>query len=85
MKYQIIRDEPARDAIGNHNYRIYREGRFVASYWHDFRGDEHGIEFANGTSDPWPVGRMIDFIVGGGPQPLVLSARAVAYLDQKLG
>jgi hypothetical protein len=26
---------------------------------------------------------MVDFIEGGGPQPLVLSARAVAYLESR--
>jgi hypothetical protein len=56
----------------------------VARYWHDFRGDEHGIEFLDGRSEEWPVGRMVDFVTGGGPEPLGLSDAAVAYLIQKL-
>ncbi|MBB6583782.1 hypothetical protein HXP36_18795 [Ralstonia solanacearum] len=50
----------------------------------DYRGDEHGIEFLDGTRESWRVGRMVDFIEGGGPTPLVLSAGALAYLAAKL-
>ena len=55
----------------------------IAHYWHDYRGDEHGIEFIDGTKESWPVGRMIDFVEGGGPKPLTLSERAVEYLKQR--
>ncbi|MGH8618373.1 MAG: hypothetical protein ACREUW_11845 [Burkholderiales bacterium] len=84
MAYEIRHDESKRESFAEYKYRIYRNGRLVARYWHDHRGDEHGIEFTNGASQPSPVGRMTDFIEGGGPQPLVLSKRAVAYLDGKL-
>jgi hypothetical protein len=30
------------------------------------------------------VGSTVDFITGGGPQPLGLSEKAIAYLDQRL-
>ena len=60
------------------------DGLPVATYWHDHRGDDHGLEFANGTTDRWPVGRMTDFLAGGGPQPLRLTEAAVAYLTDKL-
>ena len=36
--------------------------------------------FNDGRSEGWPVGRMIEFIEGGGPEPLRLSERAQAYL-----
>ncbi|WP_250626078.1 hypothetical protein [Pinirhizobacter soli] len=78
-----IEQDPARDSLGNYRYRIYKDGALVARYWHDFRGDEHGIEFVTGKSDSWPVGRMTDFLEGGGPEPLTLSERAVAYMDQR--
>jgi hypothetical protein len=65
-------------------YRIYEGERLIARYWHDHRGDEHGIEFVNGKKEDWPVGRMIEFLEGGGPQPLALSNRAVSYLKGKI-
>jgi hypothetical protein len=82
MSYKI-EQESGRDSSGNYKYRIFRDGRLFAQYWHDFRGDEHGIDFVNGVSEGWPVGRMVDFLEGGGPKPLVISARGIAYLDQK--
>jgi hypothetical protein len=85
MSFKIKQAKPEREASGNYRYIIFQDGHLVAHYWHDFRGDEHGIEFLSGKSEDWPVGRMIDFIEGGGPQPLTLSSAAVAYLQQKLG
>ena len=79
-----IQQDSVRDALGKYNYRIYSGTRLVARYWHDARGDEHGIDFLNGTKESWPAGKMIDFIEGGGPQPLRLSAEAVAYLKEQL-
>ncbi len=84
MSYQIKHADTKREGFGPYRYCIYEDGRLVARYWHDFRGDDHGIDFLDGTSEPSPVGRMVDFIEGGGPQPLVLSSRAVAYLRQRL-
>ena len=83
MSYKIEQDDSKRESFAEYKYRIYRDGRLIAHYWHDHRGDEHGIEFVSGAKEPWPVGRMTDFIEGGGPKPLVLSQRAVAYLDGK--
>lgn len=77
-----IQQDSKRNSIGNYTYRIYEDGRLIAHYWHDFRGDDHGIEFIDGTKKPWPVGRVTDFIQGGGGKPLVLSERAIAYLGQ---
>lgn len=82
MAYRVEQD-PNRDSSGNYRYRIYKDEALVARYWHDFRGDEHGIEFVNGISDPGPVGRMTDFLEGGGPQPLALSERGLAYMDKR--
>ncbi|HKR75603.1 MAG TPA: hypothetical protein VJR95_03005 [Rhodanobacter sp.] len=82
MAYRI-EPESGRDKFGNYRFRIYRGEKLVAYYWHDYRGDEHGIDFVSGKSAQWPVGRMTDFVEGGGPEPLVLSARGVAYMDEK--
>jgi hypothetical protein len=83
VAYRIEQDDSKRDSAGRYKYRIYRDGRLIAHYWHDFRGDEHGIEFVNGIRESSPVGRLTDFMEGGGPQPLTLTERAVAYLDQR--
>jgi hypothetical protein len=84
MSFRIEWAEPRRDSSGNYIYCIFEDSRLIAHYWHDFRGDEHGIDFIDGTGEIWPVGRMIEFIEGGGPEPLALSTRAVAYIKQKL-
>ena len=82
MSYRIIQLDKPRESFGNYEYSIFNGDRLVAKYWHDYRGDEHGIEFTNGPRKSWPVGRMIDFIEGGGPKPLSLSVKAIAYLDE---
>lgn len=72
-----------RGQFGEHKYRIYKDGHLVAMYWHDHHGDDHGIEFTDGTKYEWPVGRVTDFLEGGGPQSLALSDGAIAYLEAK--
>jgi hypothetical protein len=84
MAYRVKQVDTKRESFGEYRYRIYKDGRLIANYWHDYRGDEHGIEFVNGTQELWPVGRVVDFLEGGGPKPLLLSARAIAYIEQKL-
>lgn len=78
-----IEQEAGRESLGHYRYRIYKDGTLVAYYWHDYRGGEHGIDFVSGLSEPWPAGRMTDFLQGGGPEPLRLSERGVAYIDQR--
>ena len=63
---------------------IINNDRLVAHYWHDYCGDGHGIEFLGGTAEDWRVSRMVEFIPGDGPQPLGLSERAIAYLNDNL-
>ena len=84
MTYRIEQDDSKRDSFGEYKYRIYNDLALIAHYWHDYRGDEHGIDFIDGFSEGWPVGRMIDFVEGGGPEPLVLSKRAIKYIQSKL-
>lgn len=83
MGYRIERDSPSCDASGNYSYRIYEDDSLIAFYWHDFRGDAHGIKYLDGTTDYCPVGLMIDFVHGGGPKPLTLSEQALVHLRQK--
>ena len=84
MSFTIEHDKNPRKSFGEYQYRIFQGGKLVAHYWHDHRGDEHGIDFVGGKIELWPVGKMIEFLEGGGPKPLVLSAKAVAYLNSKL-
>ena len=83
MSFSIELEVSARQSFSDYRYHIYDGDRLFAHYWHDYRGDEHGIEFSDGVRESWPVGRMVDFIEGGGPTPLVLSARALVYLAAK--
>lgn len=78
--YTIKQVEKDSEPAGNYNYEIYLGSALIARYWHDFRGDDHGIEFVNGQSDNWPVGRMIEFIEG---KPVKLSSAAINYLKEK--
>lgn len=84
MTYRVERDNSPRESFGDYKYRIYRDGDLIAHYWHDYRGDEHGIDFVDGRSETWPVGRMIEFLEGGGSRPTALSRRAEAYLQERL-
>ena len=84
MGFTIEYSKEKLKALGNcATYLIYEDGRVIARYWHDHRGDDHGIDFLNGDKEDWPVGRRADFLKGGGPEPLVLSDQAVAYLKKK--
>ena len=83
-EFRVQHDDLPRAGFDNYRYRIYQGQRVVARYWHDYRGDEHGIEFMDGRKDSWPVGRMIEFLEGGGPQALRLSQRAIEYLSAKV-
>jgi hypothetical protein len=84
VNLRIEQEKTQRPLPGEYRYRIYNGEQLVARYWHDHRGDEHGIEFINGKKEGWPIGRMVDFLEGGGPQPLVLSNRAVSYIRGQL-
>ena len=84
MIYRIEQDDSTkRESFSEYTYRIYGDDRLIARYSHDHRGDDHGIEFLTGTAGDWPFPRMTDFIEGGGPEPLRLSDRAVAYLNSR--
>jgi hypothetical protein len=84
VSYKIEQIHSSRQSFNEYRYNIYDDGRLIARYWHDYRGDDHGIDFINGSSEFLPVGRMVEFVEGGGPQPLILTERAVSYIKQKL-
>lgn len=72
-----------RASFGPYEYDVLRDGEVIARYWHDYRGDEHGIRFVDGAPFDGPVGRMTDFLQGGGREPLTLSPAAIAWLAKR--
>ncbi|MCE8025491.1 hypothetical protein [Billgrantia aerodenitrificans] len=85
MAYQIGSNDSPRESFGEYKYRIYRDEVLAARHGHDCCSDEHGVDFITGKSETWPVGRMVDLLVGwGGSKPLILSRRAVAYMRKRL-
>lgn len=72
-----------RDPFGAYEYDILDGAVVIACYWHDYRGEDHGIRFADGSDEVLP-GRRSDFVQGGGPKTLTLSAVAVKWLDERL-
>jgi len=84
MAYFSIEPEGGkREDFEAYRYRILRDGEPVAKYWIDFRGDDHGIEFIDGSSFGWPVGSVLEFVQGGGSSPIRLTPEAVAFLEEK--
>ena len=83
MTYSVRHKDEPRDGFGPYRYEILDGDRLIATYSHDYRGDDHWIEFENGPTDQWPVGKMTDVLKGGGPQPLTLSAAAIKYIKDK--
>lgn len=84
MRFSVRQIPRDGKPFGEYEYEIFDGTQVVARYWHDFRGDEHGIEFADGRAEEWPVGRMVDFLTGGGLSPLMLTAAAIAYLERRV-
>lgn len=87
MPYTVEHDRHQRvprEPFGSYYFRIALDGRLVAHLWHDHRGDDYGLILPDGTKDPGPLESLSDFLTGGGPGPLLLTPRAVAYLDEKV-
>jgi hypothetical protein len=86
MSYRIEHSKKIRESFGDYTYDIYKDGRLVAVYWHDYRGDDHGIVFLNGGEEKWPEGSVLDFLANGGgnPKSPELSEKAIGYLNEKL-
>jgi hypothetical protein len=63
----------------NYLWEISTADRKVAEYGHDFRNDGRWI-LLNGRE----IAVVIDFFIGGGPQPLLISEEGEKLLDQLL-
>lgn len=82
MTFTVEHLEKTRESFGEYRYGIYENGTLIAYFWHDYRGDDNGIEFINGSSENAPVGSRGNFLLGGGPQPLTLSKQAINYINE---
>lgn len=86
MIYRIEQDDSSnRKGFADYTYRIYEHNRLVARLWHDYRGDEYGLEFVDKTMDAsdWPFRSWIGFVDGESLE-LKLTDDAIAYLLRKL-
>ncbi len=81
-RFTIRHTGTVRDPFGAYEYDILDGAVVIACYWHDYRGEDHGIRFADGSDEVLP-GRRSDFVKGGGPKPLTLSAAAVKWLVER--
>lgn len=81
MTYTLSRVKKTRGPFGKYRYGIYENGEIIAYFWHDYRGDSNGIEFVKGISTHDPLGKMTNFLEGGGPQ-LTLSKGAIKYINE---
>ncbi len=81
MTYRIEQLTQTRGSFDPYKYHIFKNNKLIAEYWHDFCGDEHGIKFKNGFNQGYPVGKVIDFLNGGGSSPITLSPKAIDFLQ----
>lgn len=51
MSFRIEQSKADREPFGKYTYHMFEDGRLIAYYWHDYRDDEHGIEFVDGTKE----------------------------------
>jgi len=84
-RFSIRPSDDNRESFAEYRYGIYDGDTVLAHYWHDYRGDEHGIEFVLNGSYDLPFNNTIKFLDGGGPEPLRLSIRAIDWLTQRIG
>lgn len=93
MEFRIEQRQISAEPFTARYYNIYCDDRLVAEYWHDHRGDDHGIRFLGRETtfpfrplkEEYPLfGRTKDFLEGGGPEPLTLTRKAIDYLENEL-
>jgi hypothetical protein len=79
-KYRV--EHLGREGVTPQNYRyaIWLGPRKVGEFGHDFRNDERWL-VVNGRTETV----VVNFLAGGGPQPLVVSNDGVRLLDALLG
>jgi hypothetical protein len=66
-----------------HRFELRRGSTLVATFWHDHRGEECGLELPDGSTAEWREGNALTFLQGGGPRPLRLTRAAVAWLEER--
>lgn len=78
--HQVVRE---REPFGDYEYEILREGRRVARFFHDYRGDGCWVVFPDGRGEQVSAG-VPNFLQGGGGQPLRLTDAALRFLEARL-
>ena len=69
------------EPFSNYMFDVSRGGQKVAELRHDYRGDEHWMRRPGAGWVTLPD----RIIIGGGPEPLMLSKGGVQALDRLLG
>lgn len=78
-RFSIVQPPDPRDSFGAYWYEVYRNDHLVAHVWHDYRGSESGIRFVDKRKSTWPFINVVEFLTGGGSQPLALTEAAEQY------
>lgn len=82
MSYSVEQIIEERKGFGPYRYKIFKDGKEFAIFWHNFRGECDGlIVLPEQRRENLPFGMCDEFLTGGGPLPLGLSARATGYLN----
>lgn len=76
------KEERSAQSFGNYEYEVFENENLIAIYWHDYRGNEHGINFIKGKKISSIPSTMPDFLLGGGPQPHELSEFAINFINK---
>ncbi len=80
MSYSVERIAEPREPFGPYRYRILLDGREVAVFTHDFRGECESIRTADGYEEDPPFGMSSEFL-SGGPRGPGLTSGAAEYLE----
>jgi hypothetical protein len=85
MDYSIEQIKEPHESFESYRYKIRKNGKDVALFWHDYRGECEGFKvLPNGKEIEPPFGMCSDFLIGGGPNPTGLSERAKEYIDSQI-
>lgn len=76
--YTITPAPGDREPFGDYEYEVFLDGRKVAHFSHDFRGEDPTVR----VGAAW---RFCDLLTGGGGLPMVVTEEGVRVLDEMLG
>ena len=91
--FRVVSRPRSSEPFSAYYFDIFLGDRLVAEYWHDYRGDDHGITLIGrenafpfrSPKEQYPLSISArEFLEGGGPTPLKLTDKAVALIDDAL-